>query len=161
MTERSPQKEAMEYGSEFDGRQKTGVGSCIVHATQKGYREISVIRGSASRLPGLLHHTEPHFSVPALAPSLVPKLHPSATPQPHLAPVSKARLAKLNPDRLAIRRHQERRPVSDRPAPVVDIRSRIPRCEYQIPKFAPVATPCGASVCDSGLASLSESGSSQ
>jgi hypothetical protein len=62
-----------------NSRLEVGGGSCIVHATQSGYWEISVIRGSASRLPKLWHHTEPHFSVPALAPSLVPKLHPSPT----------------------------------------------------------------------------------
>ena len=32
---------------------KRAVGSCIVHATEDGYREISVIRGSESRLSGL------------------------------------------------------------------------------------------------------------
>jgi hypothetical protein len=31
----------MEQRSEFDGRQKTGVGSYIVYATQEGYLEIS------------------------------------------------------------------------------------------------------------------------
>ncbi len=38
----------MEHRSEFDGREKTEVGSCIVHATWNGRREISMSRGSES-----------------------------------------------------------------------------------------------------------------
>jgi hypothetical protein len=55
----------MKHRSKLDGRGKTEVGSCIVHATWNGRREISMSRGSESVRLELGRHAEPHSSARA------------------------------------------------------------------------------------------------